>query len=279
MSTSSSFQEGSLCLLVDSKGRRYLLRLRLGGVFHFHRGMVPHETLIGRNGGLRLTSSGGEHLVAVSPTLSDFVMKMPRRTQIIYPKDVGAILVYADIFPGATVLEVGMGSGSLTMALLRAVGAEGRVIAYEVRAKAAQQALDNIASFMGGVPDSLTVRIADVYEGIEERDLDRAIFDVAEPWHAVPTVAQALRPGGIFLSYLPTALQLHQLGEALRAEPAFALMETMEVMLRPWHVAGRSVRPAHRMVAHTGFITVARNVSSEEIAASEAEEHEPLPTD
>jgi len=246
-----------MVLLLGRKERRYLITLEQGGAFHSHAGTLPHDALIGQPEGSWARTSHGQVLLAVRPTLADFVQEVPRRTQVIYPKDLGAILLLGDIFPGARVLEAGLGSGVLTVALLRGVGEAGQVISYEVRPEQVEWGMANVRRFFSD-PHNLTVKVADVYQGIEERDLDRIVLDVPEPWHVVPWAAEALVPGGIFLSFLPTTLQIHRLAEALRDDGRFQLIETVEVMLRPWYVSQRSVRPVHRMVAHTGFITTAR---------------------
>jgi tRNA (adenine57-N1/adenine58-N1)-methyltransferase len=178
-------------------------------------------------------------------------------TQIIYPKDIGAVLVAADIFPGARVLESGLGSGAMTMAILRAVGPTGQVFSYEVQEDTIKKAIKNIHATVPNT-ENLTVRAANLYDGIQDKELDRMVLDVPEPWEAVGYAAEALIPGGIFLSYLPTILQVHRLVEALNQEPRFDLVESFEVLQRPWHVTRRSVRPVHRMVAHTAFLTTAR---------------------
>jgi tRNA (adenine57-N1/adenine58-N1)-methyltransferase len=181
---------------------------------------------------------------------------MPRGAQVIYPKDLGPILILADIFPGARVLESGVGSGALTTALLRALGPTGHVTGYEIRDDFAQRAQRNVEAFLG--PDQpLRVEVRDVYEGIDETDLDRILLDLPEPWQVVEHAAKALRPGGILLSYLPTIGQVGKLREAL-AESPFGMCESLEVLQRGWHVEGQSIRPDHRMVAHTGFLTHAR---------------------
>ena len=275
---SKEFQEGDLALLIDRKGRRYLLTLDKVGTFHTHVGTLPHKEIIGREQGGWFHTSHGQSLLAVKPTLGDYVLEMPRGTQVIYPKDLGNILILADIFPGATVVEAGLGSGALTVALLRAVGETGRVITYEVREDVVARAMRNIQTLVPN-PSSHTLNQGDIYRGIREKDVDRIVLDVPEPWHVVPWAAQALTMGGILLSFLPTILQVHQLVQALSSDSRFQLIETVEVLLRPWSVTQRSVRPAHRMVAHTGFITTARRCAPKGGATVEAateEEHKEL---
>jgi tRNA (adenine57-N1/adenine58-N1)-methyltransferase len=189
----------------------------------------------------------------VRPTLADFVLKMPRGAQVIYPKDLGPLLMLADVFPGARVLESGVGSGALSMTLVRA-GAD--VTGYELREDFAAKAVANVGAFLG-VTDRYRVEVRDVYDGIDETGLDRVVLDLPEPWRVVPHAAKALRPGGILVSYLPTINQVMALRSALEESP-FAMEETSEILVRTWHVEGRSVRPDHRMVAHTGFLTHAR---------------------
>jgi tRNA (adenine57-N1/adenine58-N1)-methyltransferase len=250
------FRPGERVLLVDSKARRYLITLVEGGSFSTHAGTVPHADLIGHDEGILVRTSHGARLRAVRPTLSDFILKMPRGAQVIYPKDIGPILVLADIFPGARLLEAGVGSGALSMALLRAVGTGGSVVGYELREDFAAKAVKNVESFLG--PDQpYRVEIRDVYEGIDEAGLDRIVLDLPEPWRVVKHATVALRPGGLLLSYLPTVGQVARLREELDGSP-FGLAETLEVLQRTWHVEGQSVRPDHRMVAHTGFLTAAR---------------------
>jgi tRNA (adenine57-N1/adenine58-N1)-methyltransferase len=252
---SRPFSAGDKALFFDRKGRRYLVSLDAEGQFHTHAGYVPHTEVIGQDEGITVTSSGGARYLVVRPTLSEFVLKMPRGAQVIYPKDLGPILLLADIFPGVRVLEAGVGSGALSMTMLRA----GAVITgYEVRADFASRAVKNVSEFLGAEALSrFAVEERDVYEGIDETGLDRVVLDLPEPWRVVKHAEAALHPGGIFVAYVPSIIQVSQLREALD-DSAFGMAETMEVLLRTWHVEGLAVRPDHRMVAHTGFLTSAR---------------------
>lgn len=238
-----------------------MIQLRPGGTSDLRGGKVSHDALLGREDGGTVVSTRGERFRVLRPTLAEFVLEMPRGAQVVYPKDLGAILIGADIFPGARVLEAGTGSGALTMTLLRAVGPGGRVVSYEVRDEFARIAEQNIRRFLGAA-DTLVPRRQDIYAGIlrEDAPLDRIILDVPEPWRVAGHAVEALIPGGIFCSYVPTVPQVVQTTEALRHTGAFDLIETVEMLLRPWNIEGLSVRPAHRMVAHTGFLTTARRV-------------------
>jgi len=246
---------GERVLLFDSKGRRYLVTLAEGGEFHTHAGPVRHAEIIGAGEGVTVRSTRGARFVAVRPTLAEVVLKMPRGAQVIYPKDLGPILIMADIFPGARVFESGLGSGALSMTLLRA-GAE--VTGYELREDFAARARNNVAGFLG--PDALDryrVSVRDAYDGIEGGGFDRMVLDLPEPWRLVKAGEEALHPGGILVSYLPTIGQVSTLRDALDRS-SFGMAETVEILQRSWHVEGQSVRPDHRMVAHTGFLTSAR---------------------
>jgi len=251
------FTPGERALLVDGKDRRYLVRLEAGASFHTHHGFVDHDDLLGQAEGTFLRMQDGAKYLCVRPTLADVVLKMPRGAQVIYPKDLGPILILADVFPGAKVLESGVGSGALSMTLLRA-GA--RVTGYELRQDFANNARKNVAGFLGDevVEERYSVEVRDAYEGIDgEADFDRIVLDLPEPWHVVGHAERALAPGGILVSYLPSIVQVQQLRSALDAS-GFGMCTTQEVLVRTWKVDGAAVRPDHRMVAHTGFLSAAR---------------------
>ena len=250
------FHAGDLALLIDRKSRRYMVTLAEGETYHCHLGRLYHDQMIGKSIGGWYRTDKGHILLAVRPTLGDFVRQMPRGPQIIYPKDLGNIVNFADIFPGATVVEGGLGSGALTAALLRAVGNTGRVINYEIDEAVLPKAMRNIERV---TPDTsnLEVKISDIYQGIDERDVDRVVLDVPEPWQAVPGIGDALAMGGIMLSFVPTILQVQRLVLSLGEDGRFQMIESLETLLRTWHVTERSVRPDHRMIAHSGFLTTA----------------------
>ena len=255
-----TLQAGETVLLVDRKGRRYLITLEVGGSFHSHHGPISHDVIIGVQEGSDVETSMGRHYRVLRPTLAEFVLKMPRGAQVIYPKDVGPILVETDIFPGARVLEAGTGSGSLTLALLRAVGPKGTVHTFDVREDFHTKALRNIERFTAGDPTygTLDARLGDMYEDEISVDVDRVVLDLTEPWRALPTIDRCLRPGGILTAYMPTITQVQNLIPAL--QQGWAMVRTFETMQRGWTVDGLSVRPDHRMVAHTAFLVTARKV-------------------
>jgi tRNA (adenine57-N1/adenine58-N1)-methyltransferase catalytic subunit len=260
---SRPFQAGERALLVDSRGRRFLLKLQPGAWFHFHGGTLSHDLVIGSDEGTAVHTNTGARLLALRPRMADFVLKMPRGAQVVYPKDVGAILVYADVAPGARVLEAGTGSGALTVALARAVGNEGCVVTYEVREDFHERAVANLEMFFGTVPPWVEPRLGDVRDVASTGErFDRAVLDLPEPWSVLEEVSGVLSAGGILCTYLPTTNQVQQ--SVLSIEAAgYGEVETFEVIFRTWHVTERSVRPDHRMVAHTGFVTVARKVPAE----------------
>jgi tRNA (adenine57-N1/adenine58-N1)-methyltransferase catalytic subunit len=255
---SAPFEAGERVLLIDNRGRRFLVKLQAGGTFHFHGGAVPHDLILGSEEGTLVHSTTGAGLVCLRPTLADFVLKMPRGAQVVYPKDMGAIVVEADIAPGSSVLEAGTGSGALTIALSRATGPDGKVVSYEARVDFHEKAAANLEAFFGKIPPWVDLRLGDVREvAAGGESFDRAVLDLPEPWSVLPEVGGALRTGGILCTYLPTTNQIQLCVPALESA-GFTEVSTFEVLRRSWHVTERSVRPDHRMVAHTGFITVGR---------------------
>lgn len=244
-------------LLVDRKERMYLRRLRRGRQIPVRGGVVACDSVIGQPEGVTIDTPRGEPLLVLRPTYAQLVPRLPRQAQPIYPKDVGPMLLWGDIGPGMRVIEVGVGAGATTLALLRAVGPTGRLVSYELREDFAEAARNNVARFHGSAPN-WELRVGDAFAGIGERDADRMVVDLAEPWRLLDVIAAAVRPGGVVSVFLPTVLQVKQAVDALRAHGAFGLVETFETLLRTWTVRDRSVRPDHRMVAHTGFLVFAR---------------------
>ena len=252
---SRQFVVGDQVLLVDRKQRRYLVELEAGAEFHSHTGVITHDEILGADEGIVLRSSRGSMFTAFRPTMADYVLKMPRGAQVIYPKDLGPLLMLADVFPGARILESGVGSGALSMTLLRA----GAVVTgHEIRDDFAARAVANVTTMLGD--DALgryDVQMRNAYEGISGGDYDRVILDLPEPWEVVPHAAHALHAGGIIVAYTPSIVQATRFRTALD-EHGFRFAETVEVLNRTWHVEGDAVRPDHRMVAHTAFLTHAR---------------------
>lgn len=255
----SILQAGDSVLFVDRKDREYLRTLKSGARIHLRRGTLAADDLIGRPEGRIVRNSAEESFLMIRPTYARLIPNLPRKAQVIYPKDIGPILLWGDIQPGCTVIEVGVGPGSMSMALLRAVGTGGKVISYELRPEFAEMAAANVHRFHGEAPN-WTVHVQDAFEGFRETGVDRMVVDLAEPWRLLPHVARALRLGGVLTAYVPTVLQVKQHVDELRAHGGFARVEVMESLLRFWHVQNRSIRPEHRMVAHTGFIIVAQRV-------------------
>jgi tRNA (adenine57-N1/adenine58-N1)-methyltransferase catalytic subunit len=248
---------GERVMLVDTKRHHYLVTLREGGEFHSHKGIVRHDDLVGGPDGVTVVSTRNQVYTVLRPTLEDVVLLMPRGAQVIYPKDIGPILVQADIVPGARVFESGVGSAALSMAMLR-VGAH--VVGYELREDFANRARTNVREFLGDTAlERYDVHLRDAYEGIDPAHgpFDRAVLDLPEPWQVVPHLEGALAAGGSFVAYTPSIVQAAQTREVLAKGP-WAECRTLEVLHRTWHVDGAAVRPDHRMVAHTGFITSAR---------------------
>jgi tRNA (adenine57-N1/adenine58-N1)-methyltransferase catalytic subunit len=262
----SGTRRGALCAgervrLVDPKGRRHSVVLQPGQVFFTHKGGIDHDALIGGPEGVVVTSTGGVEYLVMRPLLADFVVSMPRGATVVYPKDAAQIVVMADIFPGARVVEAGAGSGGLTLSLLRAVGPDGSVTSYERRAEFAEIAGRNVEKFFGGVHPAWRLVVGDLATDLAERDVDRVVLDMLAPWECVPAVAEALAPGGLVCGYVATTTQLSVFVETLREHSGFTEPEAWETIVRGWHAEGLAVRPEHRMNGHTGFLVTARRLA------------------
>jgi tRNA (adenine57-N1/adenine58-N1)-methyltransferase len=246
-------------IFIDRKGRRYLKVLK-PGLKLLIRGELMADSLVGIEEGTRVKFSAGETFLVLRPTYADLVPHLPRTAQVIYPKDTGPLIIWGDVFPGATVIEGGVGAGALTIALLRAIGPHGRLVSYEIRDDFAELAQRNVATFFGAAPN-WTLKRRDLYEGFDETAADRMFLDLPEPGRALQVAARALRPGGVLVGYVPTALQLKDTVDALQAHAEFGQIESFETLLRHWQVKGLSVRPLNRMVAHSAFIIIARRLA------------------
>jgi tRNA (adenine57-N1/adenine58-N1)-methyltransferase len=255
----TTLQAGDLVQLTDPKGRRHLLTLREGGVFHTHRGSLSHDDMIGGPDGNVVRSAAGTQYVVFRPLLADYTLAMKRGAAVVYPKDAAQIVAFADVFPGARVLEAGAGSGALSCWLLRAIGASGELVSFERRADFAEIASRNVASFLGAVPGNWKLVVGDIAEVSGE--FDRVVLDMLAPWDHASAAADALVPGGLLCCYVATTTQLSRIVETLRGHGSFDEPAAWESMVRGWHVEGLAVRPEHRMVGHTGFLVTARRLA------------------
>ncbi|WP_159844053.1 tRNA (adenine-N1)-methyltransferase [Nocardia sp. CY41] len=254
------FTIGDRVQLTDAKGRLYTVVLEPGKEFHTHRGGIKHDSLIGADEGSVVHSTNGTPYLALRPLLIDYVLSMPRGAAVIYPKDAAQIVHEGDMFPGARVLEAGAGSGALTCSLLRAVGPQGQVLSYEIRADHAEHAVRNVETFFGERPANWSLTVGDV-AGYTGEPVDRAVLDMLAPWDALPAVSKALVPGGVLIVYVATVTQLSKVVEALREQECWTEPRSWESLVRPWHVVGLAVRPEHRMQGHTAFLVSARRLA------------------
>jgi tRNA (adenine57-N1/adenine58-N1)-methyltransferase len=261
MRRTGPFHAGDQVQLTDPKGRHHTITLEPGKQFHTHKGSLEHDELIGAPEGTVAVSSGGTAYLALRPLLADFVLSMPRGAAVIYPKDAAQIVAMADIFPGARVVEAGVGSGALTLSLLRAVGAQGSVHSFERRDDFATIARRNVGKFFGGEHPAWTLTVGDLAEELSDRDVDRVILDMLAPWECVTAVGEALIPGGVLCCYVATTTQLAKTVETLREHGGFTEPASWESMVRTWHVEGLAVRPDHRMIGHTGFLVTTRRLA------------------
>jgi tRNA (adenine57-N1/adenine58-N1)-methyltransferase len=261
-----AFVVGDRVQLTDPKGRLHTVVLEPGKQFHTHRGAIEHDALIGAPEGSVVMSTSNTGYLAFRPLLADFVLSMPRGAQVIYPKDAAQIVGFGDIGPGMRVLEAGAGSGALTCSLLRAVGSGGTLTSYERREDFADVARSNVGAFFGEEPANWSLRLGDLADHPAEEVVDRVVLDMLEPWAVLPTVAAALRPGGVLVGYVATVTQLSTYVEALRAQGVWTEPHAWESLLRPWHAVGLAVRPEHRMVAHTAFLVTSRRLAEGTVA-------------
>jgi tRNA (adenine57-N1/adenine58-N1)-methyltransferase len=261
VSTPGYFAAGNRIQLTDSKGKLYSFTIIPGKEWHTHKGWITHNDLIGLPEGSVVETTGGLKFTAFIPLLSDYVLSMPRGATIVYPKDSALIVGFADIYPGARVLEAGAGSGALTISLLRAVGPSGFVHSLERRPDFAENARSNVTDYFGGLPTNWHVEVGSLQDHIFEEMFDRVILDMLAPWECVALAAQVLRPGGVFLAYVATTTQLSATAVALKDDGHFTEPESCELLVRGWHHEGLAVRPQHRMIGHTGFLIQSRRMA------------------
>jgi tRNA (adenine57-N1/adenine58-N1)-methyltransferase len=262
------FGEGDRVQLTGPKGRLHTITLTAGAQFHTSRGALTHDDLLGRPEGVVVTTSGGTQYLALRPLLSDYVLGMKRGATIVYPKDAAAIIGLADIYPGARVVEAGVGSGALSASLLRAVGDSGRLSSYERREDFAEVSRTNVETFFGGPHPAWTLTLGDLAEALPanaargvDHEVDRVVLDMLAPWECIDAVAGSLVPGGVLVVYLATTTQVSRTVEALRVDARWTEPLAQETLLRGWHVEGLAVRPEHRMIGHTGFLVTSRRLA------------------
>ncbi|MBI5503874.1 MAG: hypothetical protein HY899_03685 [Deltaproteobacteria bacterium] len=256
----SLLRDGETVILVDRRGRRHLKRLRRGHRLTIRASVLACDQLIDLAEGSRVGAGEDEQFLILRPSYAELIPLLERPAEPIFAKDVGLILTRGDIRPGQTVLEIGVGCGALTIALARAVGPGGHLVSYEIREEFAAEARANVLAYEGDTPQ-WTIKVRDAREGFDEADVDRIIVDVPDAVSVVGPVEDALRDGGIVVVFTPTVLQMKAFHDSVEASHALALAESFEVLERSWHIEGPSVRPDHRMVAHTGFLTTARRLA------------------
>ena len=256
-----NFKYGDRVQFTDPKGKLYSITLQPGGEWHTHKGWLKHDEIVGQPEGSIFVTNGDLKFQAFRPLLGDYVLSMPRGATIIYPKDAAMILGVADIKPGVRVLESGIGSGALTLSLVRAVGSEGHVRSIEIRDDFAQISKENVSNYFGQIPTNWELVVGAFQEQEYKPEWDRVILDMLAPWDCVDAAAKALVPGGVILAYVATTTQLSRFAEALKESDLFTEPESTETIVRGWHHEGLAVRPQHRMIAHTGFLTVARRMA------------------
>lgn len=254
-------QPGERVTLTDRKGRKKSVVLEPGKLWHTTKGAVSHDDMIGHDDGIVVRSMGGTEFLVLRPTMHEHMVSMPREAAVIYPKDAAMILMWADIFPGARVLEAGVGSGALSLALLRAIGPQGRLDSYERREFFADRARRNVESFIEGTHPAWSITVGDVAEVISDEPIDRAILDMLAPWECFEVVGERLIPGGILCCYVATTTQLGRMADTLRAHGGFTEPVMSESSVRQWHAEGLAIRPGHGTSPHTGFLLVSRKLA------------------
>ncbi len=258
------FEVGDRVQLTDTKSRKHTILLEPGREFHTNHGSVKHDDLIGTSEGSTVISTGNMVYLALRPLLLDFVLSMPRGAAVVYPKDAAAIVGLADIFPGAVVVEAGVGSGALTCSLLRAVGTSGYVYSFERRDDFAKIAQKNVTNFFRELPTNWSVTLGDLQDEVlhlPESSVDRVVLDMLAPWECISGIAHVLRPGGVVIAYVATTTQMSRFVEEMRTDRRWTNPEGQELIQRPWHLEGLAVRPNHRMQGHTGFLVTARKLA------------------
>lgn len=254
-------QAGEWVTLTDPKAHRKSLLLESGKTFHTTKGGLAHDDIIGKPEGVVVTTVGGLSYLVFRPLLNEYIVSMPREAAVIYPKDAAQILMRADIFPGAKVLEAGVGSGALSLALLRAIGPTGHLHSYERRPEFAKVAIANVEQFIGRPHPAWQVTIGDLAETIADEPVDRAILDMLAPWDCLEAVAGVLVPGGVLCCYVATTTQMGRVMDTIRADGGFTEPQATEVSVRDWHAEGLAIRPGHSTTAHTGFLVITRRLA------------------
>lgn len=261
MNSEANFRAGDRVQLTDAKGKMHTITLQENNEWHTHNGWIEHNSIIGLPQGSVVETTGGLKFLAFKPLLADFVLSMPRGATIVYPKDAALIVGVADIAPGVRVLEAGVGSGALTISLLRAVGPHGQVDSFEKREEFAAVARKNVAQYFGQLPDNWSLNVGAVQDQLHLHKYDRVILDMLAPWECVEMAATVLNPGGVFLAYVATTTQLSETAETIKKSGAFTEPESTESLIRGWHHEGLAVRPQHRMIGHTGFLIMTRRLA------------------
>jgi tRNA (adenine57-N1/adenine58-N1)-methyltransferase len=261
MSNDGFFSIGDRIQLTDPKGKMHTFTITQGKEWHTHKGWIVHDDLVGIPEGSVVSTSAGLKFTAFKPLLGDYVLSMPRGATIVYPKDAAMIIGVADIFPGAKVIEAGVGSGALAISLLRAIGPQGQLDSFERREDFAEIAKENVQMYFGSLPSNWNLTVGSVQDSNSDNKYDRVVLDMLAPWECVDYAAKILRPGGVFLAYVATTTQLSATAEALKEDGHFTEPLSSETIVRDWHHEGLAVRPMQRMIGHTGFLIVSRRMA------------------